>query len=1198
MRNLKRALSLTLASVMLLGMMVLGTSAASYPDVTDEHNVEAIGVLQAVGVMSGSNNGNFNPDAKISRIEMAIVMANLLDLDVDYFQGQNTFSDVPAWANGYVNACAAHGIVTGVGGGRFGTGNVTATQAALMMLKALGYFQYNEDFNGDWARATAQQAAQIRLFEGLNVQNNTQLTRNQVAQLALNALEANMVNFNGDVGTTIPTANGTMNIGHRTSYEFRTSTESKYNTLGSDGDKSDISNQGQYYIQLGEELYDGKLTRRADTDEFQRPATTWRYDYQLVGTYVNDPDLTYTKGVDLGDIYADLGLSEKIGTDGEHYVDGKQVADVTLARKDDTTTSGSSKGVLTQVWYDDYIRNGVRTRNLVITHINTYVGKVASVSKATSSADRTITVTPYTGQGVPTVSPLNAKFETENFEAKDLITYTAAWNSSSKKYDIQTVEPLTESTTGTLTAWNGKTYGTDTGKSENNFTVAGTKYEYNANAVVVDEDAAQLSGVWSFKVNESEVNVYLDKYGYAIYVAGVEGEKNYATVIGVGGNNPYGDQTTGVTLLLPDGTKKTVTAKVKSGSTLSTQSSSAAQLVSDAIGDLVSYKIKDDNVHELTVLDNYDTTTESIGTNAKFTNGKSLLELGSANYYTNSETIFMVCTDDGSDKVYNVYIGYNNMPSFDAAGITGFALKTRNEYTNQVDIVYVSAANLAGISAVDTYFVKKKNADIYTDSTGSYYILPAIVDGEETTVKVDASIADIDDNTNDVGLWAINNVIKDKNDIITSYTKVNATVFAGTKGTSGTGTVAPDRVVMGIGASKNTASYWAYNDNTKAYYVDKDYKTISVITIGAISDDPNDQVFATIDSEKRLKDVIVVEVEEGSSAPADTYTVSVTGSTANMDYTIAVAGKPASTNKAMDVESGSSVIVTFTAKAGYVFDDGKGTRVVNLTNVTEDTAVPAPSAVAGIEKITITLELGTGVTKVEDAAGSYTSGKVFEGTKGDLLTLKPTKADGVDTIVVRFYPDNDPANPVVIAVADEKYDIPFTTSGKVTFAQDPSEEQLQELKRQESDAFGLYYEVKNAAYIWYWDNVDRDVRDRYWSTKNAYTNPTENGIAMWHNNDVEIAALSDFVNERIEAFTNAGADRKIAVTPADGWGNPVGPTKLADTDGHGTYQYTREVVVYATNANGAADTTKPVGRVTVTYNLIELENDARTPVSP
>ena len=38
MRNLKRALSLAVASVMLLGMMVVGSGAASYDDVTSEHN--------------------------------------------------------------------------------------------------------------------------------------------------------------------------------------------------------------------------------------------------------------------------------------------------------------------------------------------------------------------------------------------------------------------------------------------------------------------------------------------------------------------------------------------------------------------------------------------------------------------------------------------------------------------------------------------------------------------------------------------------------------------------------------------------------------------------------------------------------------------------------------------------------------------------------------------------------------------------------------------------------------------------------------------------------------------------------------------------------------------------------------------------------------------------------------------------------
>ena len=42
-------------------------------------------------------------------------------------------------------------------------------------------------------------------------------------------------------------------------------------------------------------------------------------------------------------------------------------------------------------------------------------------------------------------------------------------------------------------------------------------------------------------------------------------------------------------------------------------------------------------------------------------------------------------------------------------------------------------------------------------------------------------------------------------------------------------------------------------------------------------------------------------------------------------------------------------------------------------------------------------------------------------------------------------------------------------------------------------------------------------------------------------------------------------------------------------------QYTRVVVVYAKDADGNIDTTTEIGRITVTYNINELSNDARTP---
>ena len=71
MRNLKRVLSLGMTAAMITGLMVVGTSAAGYSDVSTEDNVEAIEVLQSVGVMVGDENGDFNPDQLVTRNEMA-----------------------------------------------------------------------------------------------------------------------------------------------------------------------------------------------------------------------------------------------------------------------------------------------------------------------------------------------------------------------------------------------------------------------------------------------------------------------------------------------------------------------------------------------------------------------------------------------------------------------------------------------------------------------------------------------------------------------------------------------------------------------------------------------------------------------------------------------------------------------------------------------------------------------------------------------------------------------------------------------------------------------------------------------------------------------------------------------------------------------------------------------------------------------
>ena len=191
MRNLKRALSLALATVMTLGLMVVGTGAVGYDDVADTDNVEAIEVLQAVGIMTGDENGNFNPDNTVTRNEMAVVMTNLLGLKAG---GSHPFKDVPTWAAPYVAACYNNNIIAGVSATEFnGDANVTAVQAGLMVMKALGYFGYQGEFGDSWKLAVVKQANEIDLYAGINAYTDQDMTRNEIAKMVMNALETEVM---------------------------------------------------------------------------------------------------------------------------------------------------------------------------------------------------------------------------------------------------------------------------------------------------------------------------------------------------------------------------------------------------------------------------------------------------------------------------------------------------------------------------------------------------------------------------------------------------------------------------------------------------------------------------------------------------------------------------------------------------------------------------------------------------------------------------------------------------------------------------------------------------------------------------------------------------------------------------------------------------------------------------------------------
>lgn len=193
MRNLKRALSLALASVMLLGMMVIGTSAASnFTDADDIVNTEAAAITGGLGIFAGAN-GEFMPEKEVTRAEMATIIVKMLygnNYNANSFKGIEKFSDVAdyqgGWAEGYINLCTSLKIFGGYGDGTFKPGQtVTTAEAASMLLSALGL---NKNL-GEYPLGVMTKATEIKLFGDLKLTADTKLTRDNLSVLVLNGLE-------------------------------------------------------------------------------------------------------------------------------------------------------------------------------------------------------------------------------------------------------------------------------------------------------------------------------------------------------------------------------------------------------------------------------------------------------------------------------------------------------------------------------------------------------------------------------------------------------------------------------------------------------------------------------------------------------------------------------------------------------------------------------------------------------------------------------------------------------------------------------------------------------------------------------------------------------------------------------------------------------------------------------------------------
>ena len=561
MRNLKRALSLGLTAAMISGLMVMGSSAASYADVTSENNQEAIDVLQTVGIMVGDENGNFNPDQNVTRNEMAVIMANLMEYNVATYKDTSPFTDVPSWAEPYVAACYTNGITSGYSDTIYGgSDTVTTAQAALMLMKALGYFQYASDFGSDWQLATTRQGNAIDLFVGVDSGVTAPMTRNDVAQLVLNTLEAGTVTASTDGSWSI----GDVTIVNNVKYDYVTSGQPYATAIDDRNTNNDGDLINGYVVELGEQLYMGDLKLNDKTsDDFERPSRTWSYDGAEIGTYMKDELIvaTYTTGVTGRELY-DLLTSATIKEYGfASYLDGGagsiEKNDLVRSNNDDLDDTGN--GVLTQVFLD------LDDKEITVTSINTWLAKANNDYNEDSE---TLSVRIFDDE--VNGSDGSTGYSTQVLDVADVpeIEGVAAdqyllVNQSIK--DRNKLEVVAISAPEILTGATVTKFSTDKDSDEDeslfdSLTADGTAYSSSEKALY-NKDVLNLYD--QALLTDMTYNVFLDPYGYAIGVELHEGDLNYVFIAGYDLNSSnITRRTAEAAAIFTDGTMDVITVNV------------------------------------------------------------------------------------------------------------------------------------------------------------------------------------------------------------------------------------------------------------------------------------------------------------------------------------------------------------------------------------------------------------------------------------------------------------------------------------------------------------------------------------------------------------------------------------------------------------------------------------------------------------
>lgn len=173
------------------------TSETVFNDISDvEWAKEAIEYLAEKEILSGTGEGNFEPNRYITREELVKILDNAFKYSEEAVESDFSDVDKSAWYYASVSAAAAKGIVLGYEDGSFGIGKfVTREDAAVIVFRAAGTENFGSDAElkfrdnaeiSDYAKDAVALLSGNGIISGMDngsFMPKSQLTRAQAAKL-------------------------------------------------------------------------------------------------------------------------------------------------------------------------------------------------------------------------------------------------------------------------------------------------------------------------------------------------------------------------------------------------------------------------------------------------------------------------------------------------------------------------------------------------------------------------------------------------------------------------------------------------------------------------------------------------------------------------------------------------------------------------------------------------------------------------------------------------------------------------------------------------------------------------------------------------------------------------------------------------------------------------------------------------------